>query len=48
MHSSGMKRFFPALMLAGMVLLTLTGGNGGNLVYLHGANVRGINPLIQK
>ncbi len=34
--------------MIGMLLLTLTCGNGGNLVYQHGIHVRRVNSLIQK
>ena len=44
----GNSWIFLGIMALGMALLILTGGNGGNLVYQHGINVRGINPLIQK
>lgn len=37
---------FIAAMAVGIIMLTLAGGNGGELVYTHAVNVRGINPLL--
>ena len=37
---------FIMAMGVGVIFLTLTGGNGGNLVYEFGVNVRGINPIL--
>ena len=37
---------FLAATFIGLIFLTLTGGNGGDLVYEYGVNVRGVNPLL--
>ena len=42
----GNSGLFIGAMFIGLIFLTLTGGNGGELVYTHAVNVRGINPLL--
>jgi uncharacterized membrane protein len=36
-----------AFAAIGLLWLLLLGGTGGNLVYQHGVNVRGVNPLLE-
>ncbi|QDV07818.1 hypothetical protein Poly30_33510 [Planctomycetes bacterium Poly30] len=37
---------FLAVLAVGLILLTVVGGTGGELVYGHGIGVRGVNPLL--
>ena len=38
---------FLAVLILGLVLLTVVGGTGGELVYGQGVGVRGVNPLLE-
>ncbi len=43
---AGRQPYYMAIAAAGLVWLVLLGGTGSNLVFSHGANVRGVNPLL--
>ncbi len=43
---SGNSTFYVILVLTGLVGLIMSGMTGGDLVYDHGINVRGVNPLL--
>ena len=45
---AGESYIYLALVLAGIVGLTLSGITGGDLVYDYGINVRGVNPLLEQ
>jgi uncharacterized membrane protein len=42
----GFRSFYQIIAVVGIVWLFLLGGTGGNLVYQHGVNVRGTNPIL--
>lgn len=42
----GLSKVYLVIVVVGLVWLFFLGGTGGNLVYEHGINVRGINPLL--
>jgi uncharacterized membrane protein len=45
---NGTSWCFLACLSAGLLFMALVGGTGGSLVYDHGANVRGVNPLLKR
>lgn len=42
------RGFYRVIAVVGLLWIMLLGGTGGNLVYEHGVNVRGVNPLLEK
>lgn len=43
----GMQPIYLVVAVIGLLWLFLLGGTGGNLVFQHAINVRGVNPLIK-